>query len=75
MDEGVPGAAYLVFQQMPDGNWKMLGEVARKPGMPARKSRTHAIMEATGGAARAGETYAAIIRSEWKVGLDWDPPT
>ena len=31
-------------------------------------------MDATGGAAKAGEVYAAVLRSEWRVALDWDPP-
>ena len=72
--ESVPGAAYLVFQQQSDGSWKMLGEVKRKPGLPARKARTQAILDATNGRANSAETYAAIIRSEWKVSLDWTPP-
>jgi len=70
----IDGPAFVVLQQMPDGQWKMLGEVSRKAGLPARAARTQAILDATQGAAKAGETYAAVLRSEWRVGLDWTPP-
>jgi hypothetical protein len=29
-------------------------------------------MDATEGKAKPGEVYAAILRSEWRVSLDWD---
>jgi len=70
----IDGPSFVVLQQMPDGQWKMLGEVARKAGLPARAARTQAILDATNGSAKAGETYAAVLRSEWRVGLDWTPP-
>ncbi len=31
-------------------------------------------LEATGGKAKAGEVYAAVFRSEWRVAMDWQPP-
>jgi len=66
---------FVVLKHRPDGRWELLGEVARKRGVPARAARTAAILEATGGKAKAGETYAAVLRSEWKISLDWTPPS
>jgi hypothetical protein len=43
--------------------------------MTAAAARTQAILDATGGKAKAGEVYAAVLRSEWRVALDWRPPT
>jgi hypothetical protein len=52
--------------------WQLLAELPRKRGLPARAARTQAVFEATGGSAKAGEVYAAVLRSEWRVALDWD---
>jgi len=68
----VPG--FVVLYQMPDGHWRMLGEVPRKRGLTARAARSQAILDATNGAAKAGEVYAAILRSEWRIAMDWTPP-
>jgi hypothetical protein len=68
-----PAAAFVVLQRVGD-HWRVLGEFERKPGLTARAARTRAILEATGGRAKAGETYAAVPRSEWRVALDWSPP-
>lgn len=64
---------FVVLQQLEDGSWRMLGEVRRVRGLPARAARTRAIMDATGGTAAAGETYAAVLSSEWRIALDWTP--
>ena len=69
---GKPG--FVVFREVGDGRWELLGEFERKRGLPARAARSHAIMAATGGKAKAGEVYAAVLRSEWRVALDWLPP-
>jgi hypothetical protein len=66
--------AFVVLQQLADGRWKLLGEFDRKPGMTAKKARSQAILEATEGKAKAGEVYAAVLRSEWRVAMDWRPP-
>jgi hypothetical protein len=66
--------AFVVLQQLADGRWRLLGEFDRKPGMTAKAARSHAILEATGGKAQAGEVYAAVLRSEWRVAIDWQPP-
>ena len=65
---------FVVLHEVADGEWRLLGEVPRKRGLPARAARTQAILDATNGAAHNGEVYAAILRSEWRVALDWAPP-
>jgi hypothetical protein len=65
---------FIVLHRMPDGQWRMLGEVPRKRGLTARAARSQAILDATRGAAKAGEVYAAILRSEWRIAMDWTPP-
>jgi hypothetical protein len=65
---------FVVLRQVAEGEWQLLGEVPRKRGLPARAARTQAIVDATNGAARGGETYAAVLRSEWRVAMDWKPP-
>jgi hypothetical protein len=61
----VSAPGFVILRQMPDGQWQMLGEVPRKRGLPARAARSQAILDATKGTAKAGEVYAAILRSEW----------
>jgi hypothetical protein len=63
-----------VLRQVGKDDWQLLGEVPRKRGLPARAARTQAIVDATNGAAREGEVYAAVLRSEWRVAMDWSPP-
>jgi hypothetical protein len=41
--------------------------------MTARAARSQAILDATKGKAKAGDVYAAVLRSEWRVALDWLP--
>jgi len=74
MAEPVAGPALVVLRRADDGCWELLGEVARRPGLPARAARTAAIEEATGGRAHAGDVYAAVLRSEWRIAVDWSPP-
>ena len=69
------GPGFVVLRRERGDSWRFLGEVPRKQGLPARAARSQAIMDATGGAARPGETYAAILRSEWRVSLDWMHPS
>ena len=66
--------AFVVLKLLPDGRWEILGEVARRRGLPARAARAAAIHEASDGKAKAGDEYAAILRSEWRVARDWWPP-
>jgi hypothetical protein len=64
---------FVVLHQMPDGQWRMLCEVPRKRGLTARAARSQAILDATRGAAKTGEVYAAVLRSEWRIAMDWTP--
>lgn len=66
---GRPG--FVVLQEVGSGQWRMVGEAERKPGRTARAARAQAIHDATGGRAKDGEVYAAVLRSEWRVALDW----
>jgi hypothetical protein len=70
----VSAPAFVVLRETSPGRWELLGEVPRARGLPARAARSRAILDATGGKAKAGETYAAVLRSEWRVALDWTPP-
>lgn len=65
---------FVVLEQTAAGHWRLLGEVRRKPGLTAQAARTAAIMEATKGNAKAGTTYAAVLRSEWQIAQKWTPP-
>lgn len=69
----VPG--FVVLRQLENDRWEMLGEVPRRRGLPARAARSQAILDATDGNARPGEVYAAVLRSEWRVSLDWTHPS
>lgn len=68
------GPGFVVLRQTARDQWQLLGEFSRKRGVSARAARTQAILDATAGAARRGEVYAAVLRSEWRVALDWSPP-
>lgn len=37
---------------------------------PARKARAEAVLDATRGAAKPGESYRAVLRSEWRIAAD-----
>ena len=62
---------YVVLHEVSAGVWHLLGEFRRRPGLTAEAARTKAILEATGGAATAGDVYAAVPRSEWRVAQRW----
>jgi hypothetical protein len=65
---------FVVLRRVDEDQWELLGEFERKPGLTARAARSQAILEATGGRASAGEDYAAVLRSEWRIARDWEPP-
>jgi hypothetical protein len=46
------------------------GEVARRPGLPARKSRAQAIRDLLDREPHEDEKFAVLPRSEWQLGLD-----
>jgi hypothetical protein len=66
--------SFVVLRRLPSGKWEFLGEVPRKRGIPARAARTQAILDATGGKAKLSDTYAAVLRSEWRIAQEWTPP-
>lgn len=61
---------YVVLQQRGPEEWRVLGEVGRRPGLPARKSRGQAVRDVLGREPRDGESFAVLPRSEWRLGLD-----
>jgi hypothetical protein len=65
---------FVVLRRVDDDRWELLGEFERKPGLTARAARSQSILEATGGRAKPGEDYAAVLRSEWRIARDWEPP-
>ena len=72
-DKPASAPGFVILRQMPDGQWQMLGKVPRKRGSTARAARSQAILDATKSAAKAGEVYAAVLRSEWRIAMDWTP--
>ena len=67
---GTAGPAFVVLREIGDDTWQLVGEVARRRGLPARKARGQAVLDATNGTATPTERYAAVLRSEWRVALD-----
>jgi hypothetical protein len=61
---------YVVLQQVRGDEWRMLGEADRRPGFPARKSRSQAVRDVIGREVKDGEIFAVVPRSEWRNGLD-----
>ena len=61
---------YVVLQQVRGDDWRVLGEVDRQPGLPARKSRAHAVRDILGREPARGEVFAVLPRSEWRLALD-----
>jgi hypothetical protein len=63
-------ATYVVFQKVGENDWRVIGETARRPGLPARKSRAQAIRDALGREPFTNEAFAVLQRSEWRNALD-----
>jgi hypothetical protein len=61
---------YVVLQQLRPEEWRVLGEVGRRPGLPARKSRAQAVRDVLGREPLEGEIFAVLPRSEWQLSLD-----
>ena len=73
-EHGPSRPRFVVLRQVGAGEWELLVEFERRPGLTARAARSAAIAEATDGKAKEGEVYAAVLGSEWRVALDWAPP-
>jgi hypothetical protein len=67
MKAGLGG--YVVLQQLGDDEWRLLGDVDRRPGLPARKSRAQAVVDVLGRQPADGEVFAVLPRSEWRLSL------
>jgi hypothetical protein len=67
----MPGAGrYVVLQQVEADMWRVVGEVGRRPGLPARRSRGQAIRDVLEREPKNGEVFAVLPRSEWRLSLD-----
>ena len=70
--ETTPSApGFYVFRRVGEDRWQLIGEAARRPGLTARKARAQAIADVGGGEPRPGEVYAAVLRSEWRIALEY----
>jgi hypothetical protein len=65
-----PLGGYVVLQHAGRDEWRVIGDVDRRPGLPARKSRAHAVRDVLGREPEDGETFAVLPRSEWRLSLD-----
>jgi len=61
---------YLVLQRVSESDWRVLGDVPRRPGLPARKSRAQAVRDIIGREPAHGEVFVVLPRSEWRLGQD-----
>ena len=62
---------YVVLQKVGQDEWRVLGEVGRRPGLPARRSRGQAVRDVLGREPKEGERFAVLPRSEWRLSLDY----
>jgi hypothetical protein len=60
---------YVVLQEVRSDEWRVLGEVGRRPGLPARRSRGQAVRDVLGREPRDSERFAVLPRSEWQLSL------
>ncbi len=58
---------YVVLQETKSGDWRVLGEIDRRPGLPARRSRAQAVRDVLGREPRPSESFAVLPRSEWRL--------
>jgi hypothetical protein len=63
-------SSFVVLKETAKDTWTLVGEVRRRPGLPARKARAQAVEDATKGTAKPGDVYGAILRSEWRVAFE-----
>ena len=61
---------YVVLQGTDDGSWRVIGEVDRRPGLPARRSRALAVADALGRAPDPADEFRVLPRSEWRLAAD-----
>ena len=61
---------YVVLQHLGDEDWRVLGDVDRRAGLPARRSRAQAVRDVLGREPAEGEVFAVLPRSEWRLSVD-----
>jgi hypothetical protein len=61
---------YVVLKRLKDDDWRVLGDVDRQPGLPARRSRAQAVRDVLGREPTRQEAFAVLPRSEWRLALD-----
>jgi hypothetical protein len=62
---------FYVFRRVGEDRWQLIGEAQRRPGLTARKARARAIADAVGGEPGPDDVYAAVLRSEWRIALEY----
>jgi len=62
-----PRPGFVVLRDVGNGYWQVVAEADRRPGLSAEAARARAVLDATAGAASAGERYAVVLRSEWRM--------
>jgi hypothetical protein len=62
---------YVVLQQLGPDEWRVIGEVGRRPGLPARRSRGQAVRDVLRREPKKDETFAVLPRSEWRLSHDY----
>jgi len=65
-----PRAWFVVLHEFTPDRRQIVGEVARRPGLPARAARIQAVREAIGGDPAPGQGYAAVLRNEWRIAAE-----
>jgi hypothetical protein len=63
---------YVVFRRVGENDWRVVGEVDRRPGLPARRSRGQAVRDVLGRKPEPGEVFSVLQRSESRNALDTD---
>jgi hypothetical protein len=63
-------SGYIVLQQLEGDDWRVLGDVDRQPGLPARRSRAQAVRDVLGREPTRDEAFAVLPRSEWRLALE-----
>lgn len=58
---------FVVLRDVGNGRWQVVAEADRQPGLSAEDARARAVLDATEGTASAGERYAVVLRSEWRM--------
>jgi hypothetical protein len=64
-------AAFVVLHETARGRWRVIAEVPRRPGLPARTARAQAVRDAIGREPAPGARYAAVLRSEWRIAAEF----